>query len=39
LDEVIDDAVVAAVTSLMDARAATMHARLDKVPGKLGFAA
>lgn len=37
LDEVIEDNMEAAIASLMDTRSKAMLARLDKLPGKLGF--
>ena len=37
LDEVLEDAVAAAAAVGIEARAAAMLARLDKLPGKLGF--
>ena len=37
LDEVIEDGVTAAVVAGIEPRAAAMLARLDKLPGKLGF--
>jgi hypothetical protein len=37
LDDVVEDAVAAAVLAGIEPRATAMLARLDKLPGKLGF--